>query len=54
MTAVSPVRMCSISAAAKIGPALGMGRPKISPLNVMINLDHQPRIRLACRTVVML
>ena len=46
--------MCSASAAAKMGPASGMGRPKISPLNVMINLDHQHHITLACRTVVML
>ena len=50
----SPHRMCMTSAVAKIGPASGMGRPKISPLNAMIDLDHQTRIRLACRTVVML
>jgi hypothetical protein len=42
------------SAVARIGPASGMGRPKISPLNAMMDLDHQTRIRLACRTVVML
>jgi hypothetical protein len=54
ITAVSPDRMCSTSAAGKIGPASGMGRPKISPLGVMINLDHRIRIRLACRTVAML
>jgi hypothetical protein len=41
-------------AVAKTGPAAGIGRPKISPLSVMINLGHQTRIRLACRTVVML
>jgi len=53
ITAISPDRMCSASTA-KMGPASGMGRPKISSLDVMINFDHQTRIRLMRCTVVML
>ena len=54
ITAVSPDRMCSRRAVANVGPASGIGRPKISPLSVMINLDHETRIKPECRTVVML
>ena len=36
-----PIPGPTTNAVAKIGPASGMGRPKISPLSVMINLSRQ-------------
>lgn len=54
MTAVRPHRMWMTSAVAKVDPASGIGRPKISPVSATINIDHQIRMSLACCSTAIL